>query len=399
MSYTKIIDLGMHPFADSFIPESHLGNSEPVYPLQCGLDTETGHIKLLHETDPNERYNLYPYSYTSSNSKVSRKHWEDFAEHTAEKLEFPQLGYETSISPKVIEIGSNDGFLSLQYKKMGCKVMGVDPSKEMVALAEKEGIPTYCALFSHERALNLKPQLGGVCDLVVANNVFNHANDPIDFAKGVHELLSDTGTFVFQVPYWYNTITDDKFDQIYHEHPSYFTVKSACNLLKSVGLKVYDVEWVDYHGGSIRVYASKEDRVPAPCVQEHIKKEEDANLFDPEFYKEFMIRVKQKRDRWVSKLYTLSADGYPIVAVGAAAKGNTFLNYYNLDNSIIDYVTDTSEHKVGKYTPLSRIPILTDTEVFSKYKKVYAVMLSWNISDLIKDKLKAINKNIEFLVK
>ena len=221
----------------------------------------------------------------------------------------------------------------------------------------------------------------------------------MDFAQGVQELLSDNGTFVFEVPYWYNTITDEKFDQIYHEHLSYFTVKSACNLLKLAGLTVYDVEWVDYHGGSIRVYASKDKRKGSKSVQEHISKEEDANLFDPQQYTEFMKSIKRKRDFWLSELYRISGEGYPIVAIGAAAKGNTFLNYYNLDNSIIDYVTDTSEHKVGKYTPLSRIPILTDTEVFSKYDKVYAFILSWNISDLIKGKLQAINKNIEFLIK
>jgi SAM-dependent methyltransferase len=391
MSYTKIIDLGMHPFADTFIPEGALGKSEPVYPLECGLDTETGHVSLIHETNPEERYNLYPYSYTSSNSKVARQHWEDYAGHTSDKVNLQP-------SSNVIEIGSNDGFLSVQYKNMGCEVIGVDPSKSMADLAETQGIPTFCTLFSLENALELKQHLGGLADLIVANNVFNHANDPLDFASGVKELLSDTGDFIFQVPYWYNTITDERIDQIYHEHPSYFTVKSACNLLSSVGLKVYDVEWVDYHGGSIRVYASKEwDRVQMKAVQKFITREEEANLFDPEFYKEFMKKVKRKRDLFLSKLYKLSGQRHPIVAVGAAAKGNTFLNYYNLDNSVIDYVTDTSEHKIGKYTPLSRIPIDTDEAVFSRYDEVYAIILSWNLSDLIKDKLKAINKNIKFL--
>ena len=261
MSYTKIIDLGMHPCADTFIPEDALGKSEPVYPLECGLDTETGHVSLIHETTPEERYNLYPYSYTSSNSKVARQHWEDYASHTADKVNLQP-------SSNVIEIGSNDGFLSVQYKNMGCEVIGVDPSKSMAELAETQGIPTFCTLFSLENALELKQHLGGLADLIVANNVFNHANDPLDFASGVKELLSDTGDFIFQVPYWYNTITDERIDQIYHEHPSYFTVKSACNLLSSVGLKVYDVDWVDYHGGSIRVYASKEgDRGQTKAVQ------------------------------------------------------------------------------------------------------------------------------------
>ena len=201
MSYTKIIDLGMHPFADTFIPEKDLGRSEPVYPLQCGLDTETGHIKVMYETDPDQRYNLYPYSYTSSNSKVARKHWEDYARQTADKINLQP-------NNNVIEIGSNDGFLSVQYKNMGCNVIGVDPSKSMADLAEEQGVLTFCTLFSMEKAVELKESVGGLADLIVANNVFNHANDPLDFARGVKELLSDTGSFIFQVPYWYNTITD-----------------------------------------------------------------------------------------------------------------------------------------------------------------------------------------------
>lgn len=383
-----IIKLGMHPFADTFIPKDALGNSEPVYPLECGLDEETGHIKLIHETDPEERYNLYPYSYTSSNSKVSTDHWEEFAKHTSKKINI-------SKGSRVIEIGSNDGFLTLQYKNIGCEVLGIDPSKTMTEISEERGIPTRCMVFNEKSSHGIDEKV----DLVVANNVFNHANDPIDFAKGVKNILKDSGTFVFQVPYWFNTIKDGKFDQIYHEHPSYFTVKSACNILQLAGLNVFDVEWVNYHGGSIRVYASKDNRDKSDEVLKFISDEESAGLFDPECYKHFMKNIRLKRDTFLSKIYRIRSEGSPIVAVGAAAKGNTFLNYYNLDNSVIDYVTDPSEHKVGKYTPLSRIPIDTDDAVFSKYDKVYAILLSWNISELIINKLKAINKDIEFLIK
>ena len=378
----------MHPYADTFIPEDALSKSEPVYPLECGLDTDTGHVMLLHKTDPTERYTLYPYSYTSSNSKVAKKHWDAYAKHTIEKLDIKR-------GDKVVEIGSNDGYLTEQYKNYGCGVLGIDPSHNMAALAAARGVPTSCLVFGGQTSQSIDVK----ADLVVANNVFNHANDPVDFVFGVGNILKDSGVFVFQVPYWLNTIKDLKFDQIYHEHPSYFTVKSACNILKLAGLNVFDVEWVDYHGGSIRVYASKDGRPKSTSVQEFITNEETEGLFDPLRYEVFMKDLAQAKDKFLCRLYEERVKGNPIVAIGAAAKGNTFLNYYNLDSNVIDFVTDNSEHKIGKYTPLTRIPIDSDESVFSKYDTVCAIMLSWNISDLLINKLLKINNKIEFLQK
>ena len=386
MNLTKIINLGMHPYADTFVPEQFFAKSEPVHPLQCGLDEETGHVMLMYLTDPVERYNLYPYSYTSSNSKIAKNHWVDFASSTHQKLGLKEEDF-------VVEIGSNDGFLTAEYMKLGCEALGIDPSHSMAVEAAKLGVTTKCTVFCEASSHKVEKK----ATLVVANNVFNHANDPIDFALGVRNILKDEGTFVFQVPYWLNTIKDRKFDQIYHEHPSYFTVKSARNLLKKAGLYVYDVEWYDYHGGSIRVFASRQEREVTQAVKDHIAQEEEEGLFTLERYESFMSDISHERNTFLSKLYALKTEGKSIVAIGAAAKGNTFLNYYNLDRSVIDYVTDMSDHKVGKYTPLSRIPIDTDDEVFSQYEDVYAIVLSWNISDLIKSKLKDINPNITFI--
>jgi SAM-dependent methyltransferase len=384
----SIINLGMHPYADTFIPEEFLGNSEPVYPLECFLDEETGHVSLGYETDPEERYNLYPYSYTSSNSKVARDHWRDYQRTTCEKLNISE-------GAVVIEVGCNDGFLTKLYKDAGCTVLGIDPSKQMTDIAEQNGVTTKCMVFSEESSKNVTEK----ADLVVANNVFNHANSPVDFALGIRNILKEDGVFVFQVPYWLNTIKDRKFDQIYHEHPSYFTVKSSCNILKKAGLNVFDVEVVDYHGGSIRVYCSKDNRQKTDKINQCINEETKEGLFDVKRYERFMRDLQTTRDKFLRKLYKVKSKGYPIVAVGAAAKGNTFLNYYNLDSSVVDYVTDSSPHKVGKRTPLTRIPIDTDERVFSKYDKVYAIVLSWNISDMLISNLKKINKNIYFLKK
>jgi len=174
-------------------------------------------------------------------------------------------------------------------------------------------------------------------------------------------------------------------------------VKSCYNLLKQQGLHMFDVEIVDYHGGSIRVYATKNSKQIDTKIYNYIQKEEDAGLFKESTYIEFMNHLKIRRSKFLKNLYSISKKNIPIVAVGAAAKGNTFLNFYKLDNTVIDYVTDTSKHKIGKYTPLTRIPIQTDEFVFKKYKEVYVIILSWNISHIIQQKLKEINNNIIFL--
>jgi len=385
----KIIDLGMHPYADTFIAENQLGLSEPVYPLQCWMDRETGEISLKYKSDSNERYNLYDYSYTSSNSKFSRGHWDKYAKHTSEKINLKP-------NANMVEIGSNDGYLAEQFQKAGHKVLGVDPSKCMVDLAKSRGVDTYCGLFGEATSNEIKEKCGLV-DCIVANNVFNHADDPLDFAKGVENLLCEDGVFIFEVPYWYNTIVDGRFDQIYHEHISYFTVKYSCNLLERAGLTVFDVEVVDYHGGSIRVYSKKSPQNISENVNNLIQKEIEARLFEVELYSDFVKEIKNKRSLFMEKLYSITREGKPIVGIGAAAKANTFLNFYNIDSTVMDYITDASEHKIGKYTPLTRIPILDDETVFKKYEEVYAVILSWNISDILKEKLREINNNIVFL--
>lgn len=377
----------MHSYADTFISKTQLSVNEPVYPLQCFLDQKTGHVTLGHKTDSNERYNLYDYSYTSSNSKFARNHWDNYAKNTVNKTTINQ--------GKILEIGSNDGYLSNQYQKLGFEVLGVDPSKYIAKIAEKNGVKTYCDIFDYNTSNAIKSKHGEF-NMVVANNVFNHSNDPIDFAKGVKNVLDDQGVFIFEVPYWYNTIKDRRFDQIYHEHPNYFTVKSACNLLKESGLYVYDVEWVDYHGGSIRVYARKHSLHISDNVSKFINKEEKEKLFKVETYVKYMKDIKIQRAQRLSSLYNFS-QFFPIVGVGAAAKGNTFLNFYNLDYTVLDYITDASEHKIGKYTPLSRIPIMDDETVFKKYNTVGALILSWNISEILKEKLKLINDKIIFL--
>ena len=385
----KIIDLGMHPFADTFISKNQYDLSEPVYPLQCFLFKDTGEIRVGIDTKADQRYNLYNYSYTSSNSKFSRNHWINYAKEVSDKLNLKK-------DSKIVEIGSNDGFLSKRFNELGFNTVGVDPSKYMAEIAESRGVKTYINLFDFNTSKKIRDDFGLV-DLVVANNVFNHSNNPLNFLKGIVNLLKSDGIFVYELPYWYNTIKDKKFDQIYHEHVSYFTVKSSYELLRKVGLEVIDVDVVDYHGGSIRVFAKQtENVILRNNISNMIKEEEKFGLFSTSTYFKFMKDLYKKRNQFMRDVYKIKSKGYSIIGVGAAAKGNTFLNFYNLDNTVLDYVTDSSEHKQNKYTPLTRIPIVGD-EIFSKYDKVYALILSWNISDIIKENLKKINDKIIFL--
>lgn len=383
----KIIELGMHPYADTFITKEQLHMSEPIYPLECILDEQNFMISLGVTTSPEERYNLYDYSYTSSNSLYSKNYWQSYYEDiTKAKI--------IKSDSKILEIGSNDGYLLSIFKKNGFKnVCGFDSSKKMVEVAEKNKIETIHGLFNSKNSnkTNLK------YDLIIANNVFNHSNDPVDFLKGVVNVLNEEGVFVFEVPYWLNTVKDFKFDQIYHEHVSYFTVKSSEYILKSIGLNIFKVEKTDYHGGSIRVYSSLNKRKQEDNILSFINHEEKNGLFDIKTYYNYSNKIQEKKFKTLEKLYKLKLSKKKIVAVGAAAKGNTLLNYYGLNNDIIDYVTDNSEFKIGKFTPLSRIPILSDEEVFSKYDEVYALILSWNISSILKKKLSKINSKIKFI--
>ena len=301
----------------------------------------------------------------------------------------------------VLEIGSNDGFLSEQFKKMGCTALGVDPSPAMARLAAERQVQTLTALFGADCVHQVEGTLGKKPKLIAANNVFNHANDPLEFALAVKASLAPEGVFVFELPYWMQSVVQGKFDQIYHEHVSYFSVKYSVALFRLVGMHVNHVEEVDYHGGSIRVFVGHKPMAYqvknlGATVQEFIEKETRAGLFQRETYEVFMKKILAARNRFLREIYRLKLEGQPVVCVGAAAKGNTFLNYYNLDASVIDCVTESSPSKIGKYTPRTRIPICPDQKL-AEYDSVHAIILSWNISAALQTILKKINPRIQFL--
>lgn len=385
----KILDFGQHPYADTFINQDQLNLSEPIFPLQVYLNPNTGSVQLAYLSNAEERYNLYSYSYTSSNSNFSRNHWDRYASALIERFHPQGL---------VVEIGSNDGYLISKFREKGLPTLGIDSSGSMCELARASGQPSLHAVFTQSVAQEVRAKNGLAC-LVMANNVFNHANNPVDFAKGVRDLLSEDGVFVFELPYWADSVSSGHLDQVYHEHISYFTVKSSWYLLAAAGMQMIDFDVVNYHGGSLRVFAKKGLAAAMPAkIQAAIEAETTSGLFSIDFYKGLQKTLIERRNQWLLEFYRLLAKEPDaiIIGVGAAAKANTWLNWHGLTGMHLKCITDSSEFKQGKYTPLSRIPIFGD-EVFADYQNPYALILSWNISEPLKDALKKINPNVRFL--
>lgn len=387
---TKILDFGQHAYADTFIAENQLNLSEPVFPLQVFLNPESGSIQLGYISNAVDRYNLYSYSYTSSNSQTSRNHWNGYAEDLNKR--FPIRGL-------VVEIGSNDGYLLTQFQKFGLQTLGVDSSAEMCEIANASGVDTIHGLFDSALADKIK-NTHSSAQLICANNVFNHANDPVAFARGVADLLADDGVFVFEVPYWLSMIESGRFtDMVYHEHPTYFTVKMVQNVLLAAGLEIVDYDVVDYHGGSLRVVAQLQRSEQLPVkVEDAIARETQIGLFDSRFYQTVQARFEQQRDQWLANFYRIRIEdpNAVFIGVGAAAKANTWLTWYGLNSTHLDCITDSSKFKQGKYTPLNRIPIRSDDE-FAQHDRPYALILSWNIGPGLKNAILNINPNTRFI--
>ena len=387
---TKILDFGQHAYADTFVAQDQLNLSEPVFPLQVNLNADSGSIQLGYVSHAEDRYSLYSYSYTSSNSQTARNHWDAYAATVKQRCSSIKFA---------VEIGSNDGYLINQFRGEGARTIGIDPSMDMCRIAKERGVEVMPAMFCEPVAKDLATRIGQA-DVVMANNVFNHANDPVSFARAVCQLLAADGVFVFEVPYWLSMIESGRFtDMVYHEHPTYFTMKMAWNVLQAAGLEITDFDVVDYHGGSLRVFARRATGAPMPvAIEDAIARETQVGLFDPGFYQVVQRRFEQQRDAWLSKFYQLrqTEPDAVFIGVGAAAKANTWLTWDGLNKTPFKDVTDSSAFKQGKYTPLSRIPVADDA-VFAEHDRPYAVILSWNIGEGLKRAILNINPNTRFL--
>ena len=384
----EIINLGKHSFADRFIPRNKEKKKDPKYPLIIDLCKNCQFIQSRIVTSPKNRYIELDYSYTSSNSSYAKSHWKNFANFLNKRISLKDK--------KVLEIGSNDGFLISILKDKGANVLGIDASKFMVELSKKNKLNAIQGIFNFKESSKIK-KIYGSADIIIANNEFNHSNEPNNFLKGVGNLLKKNGLFVFEQPNFTVGATSLKFDQIYHEHVSYFTAKNIKSILSKNNFYINHMNKNDYHGGSLRTIAFKKNHNLKKfnskiLINDEIKK----SIYKIRFYKSMMDKINLKKKKLLAKIDNLKKKNYTIVGVGAGAKANTFLTYYQLNNKIIDFLTDSSKFKQNKITPITRITIKDDKEI-TKYKKIVCIILSWNISNLIIQKIKKLNKKAKFI--
>ena len=385
---TEILDLGFHSFADRFVKKKDLKKKDPCYPLVLDLCKKCNFVQSKYKTDPKDRYFNYDYSYTSSNSKYSINHWKKYADNLDRHFNLK--------NKNIIEIGSNDGLLSFFIKQKAKEVISIDASPFMVKLAKQKKLKSYCYIFNFENSKKIK-KISGRADIIIANNVFNHADNPKNFLKGIKNLLKKDGKFIFEQPYFLKTLSSKKFDQVYHEHISYFTVKNIKNLLGEVGLKINQTSFNQYHGGSIRTICSfNQTAIQRKNELIKIKFEENKGIYKLNFFKNYSTYINKNKARINKIIYFYKIKKYKVIGVGAGAKTNTYLTFNDLNFKKIDFVTDASQFKIGKFTPYTRIPIKND-KIIKKYKKIVCIILSWNISNLLKNKLTKINKGIKFI--
>lgn len=385
----KVITLGFHPLADTFLKKEQLLSPQKMYPLNCLLCKNCGHLRNEIFVSREERYVESNYSYTSSNSPSAMAHWDEFCETVSNFIKLKP-------NDTVIEFGSNDGYLLKQFQKKGAKVTGIDPSPVVAKIANKNGLYTICD-FLGSKAIDSATKKNGKAKVICGNNVLNHIEKINEAILAIKSGLKSNGFLVIEVPSLRDTIQKYLFDMIFHEHVSTFSIKSIDCLFKKHGLYIANVENIPYHGGSHRIYASPDPKKYNKDVNKYIKREEKDKLFNAVTYKKFMRKIIKDKNNVLAKIYSLKQNGKTIVAVGAGARSNTLLNFYKLDATVIDFITDASKHKIGKFTLGSNIEVKADSALASKNINV-ALITGWNIGKYLIQKIKKINNKIEFIV-
>lgn len=370
--------------ADLFLKKPQLSGKETRYPLSVLLCRGCGHAMNSYVVPPEVRYQENDYSYDSGNSKIAVKHFEDMAAHVLGRAGL-------SKGDLVVDIGSNIGTLLSAFKTLGTKIQGVDPAKNIALLAQKKGIPTINDFFNTSSAALILKQ--GKARAITMTNAFNHVADLDSFMKAILSILHADGTFVIELPYSLQILRKRHFDVVYLEHVSYVAVKPLARYFKKFGLSITHVEENDYMSGSIRFFVGKGKE--SALVKEQVALEEKFGLYDEKVWNKFSKQVQKCKLDLLEELVKARSKGGKVVAVGAAAKGNTLLNYCGIDATYIDFATDASPLKIGKYTPGSHIPIFSDDAIDKNI--THALILPWNIADFLKEKISAKHPKLKFI--
>lgn len=384
---TRIISLGEHPPVDNFTDAAHI-QDEKRYPLDVYFCGTCSLVQLLDVVAEDELFHG-EYAYFSSASKPLVDHFRSYAEDV--KLEYAQAG------DLVVDIGSNDGIL-LQFFTDTCRVLGIEPSANVAEAARKKGIETLDGFFTTKMAKDIVLK-HGKAKVISANNVFAHIDDLDEIVTAVKELLTDDGIFVSESHYLLDLIEHMEFDTIYHEHLCYYSVKPLQHLFLRFGMEVFDVQRVNSHGGSIRVFARKKSGTPLKnSVQELLLLEEKAGLHTLERFNSLEKDAEAIRDKLVSLVRGFRKEGKVVTAYGAPAKSGTLLNFCGFTADDLKYVTDTTPYKVGLLTPGSHIPVVSP-DILKTDTPDYILLLAWNYKDFILEKEKELRaRGTKFII-
>ena len=372
------VDLGMSPLCESYVPAEQLDEAEVFYPLHVRLCDSCLLVQLPTYVSGEHIFSDYAYFSSYSDSWVA--HAKRYADAMIGRLGLTQ-------DSLVTEVASNDGYLLQHFAAQGIPVLGVEPAANVAEAARARGIPTEVRFLGPETGHEIAQQHGRA-DLVAGNNVFAHVPDIRGFAAGLRALVKDDGLVTLEFPHLLRLIERRQYDTIYHEHFQYLSLLTSSRALATAGLRVVDVDELDTHGGSLRVYARPEESAsePAARVKAVLDEEESAGLHTVAGHEGFAREVLQIKSDLLGFLLTAAGDGRSVAGYGAPGKGNTLLNHCGIRSDLLQYTVDRSPVKQGKFLPGTHIPIYAP-ERLAETRPDYILVLPWNLRDEISQQL------------
>jgi len=366
------IDLANSPASNSFLTTGQLNEPEVFYPLKVFTCSNCFLVQVDEYKKSDAIFNN-EYVYFSSFSRTWLEHSRMYTEQMIERF-----GYGTS--SLVVEIASNDGYLLQYFRQKNIPVLGVEPTVNTAEVAIGKGIETVTDFFSVRLATKLASE-GRKADLLLGNNVLAHVPDIVDFVRGMKILLKDDGVITMEFPHLMQLVANNQFDTIYHEHFSYLSFHTVRKIFESLGLELFDVEELPTHGGSLRIYAQHKALGIQPVssqVDALLQKELEAGMTSMAYYSHFQDKAFGVKLELTDFLIRQKLAGKKVAAYGAAAKGNTLLNYCGIRNDLIEYVVDANPYKQNKWLPASHIPVVAES-VLKDRRPDYVLVLPWNL--------------------
>ena len=377
-------DLGLQPASNAFIASLEAAQDEKRYPLRAKVCESCKLVQVDYDVAPQELFGNYVYFSSYS---------DDWLAHAKEYCDMARRRFGLGSESLVVELASNDGYLLKNFIDMGVPVLGIDPSDTVAAAAEKIGVPTMVEFFGERLAKKLAGD-GRQADLIIGNNVLAHVPLLNDFVAGIALLLKPQGSVTMEFPHLLELIEHVEFDTIYHEHYSYISLYAIEQVFSRHGLRIYDAEQLPTHGGSLRIFAAHSNRADlqdSALLHKLRAQESAAGLADLDTYLRFAERVEDCRRSLLAFLADAKREGKTVAAYGAAAKGNTLLNFCAVTPADISRVADRNPHKQSKFLPGTHIPVVSP-EALLQAKPDYVLILPWNLQEEIRQQLHAIKQ-------